>query len=124
MISYYFDLSDKTCKEAVDVFENCLESVMTGEKCLKCRSNFYISQIDNLCYSNEEKGTFYKCEMTTMDGKQCFQCIDGYYTGLKDFKCTEAYVCLYSDDEHIFVVVQKLTKTFLYQLCISMCYIV
>ena len=98
---YYFDLSDKTCKEAVDVFENCLESVMTGEKCLKCRSNFYISQIDNLCYSNEEKGTFYKCEMTTMDGKQCFQCIDGYYTGLKDFKCTEAYVCLYSDDEHI-----------------------
>ena len=98
--NYYFDLSDKTCKKAKDQFSNCLESNSLGEKCLICRNNYYLSSIDNLCYSNEEKGTFYKCAMSTMDGKLCSQCIQGYYTGLKDYKCTKAYVCLYSDEDH------------------------
>ena len=100
-INYYFDLSDKTCKEARGKFSNCLESDINGENCLKCRSNYYKSQIDNLCYSNEEKGKFYKCEISTLNGEECLKCIDGYYSGLKDNKCTEAYVCLYSDEDHI-----------------------
>jgi hypothetical protein len=98
---YYFDLSDKTCKEAKDKFSNCLESTSLGERCLKCRNDYYMSAVDNLCYSNKEKGKFYKCAMSTMDGKECYQCIDGYYTGLKDNKCTKAYVCLHSDEDHI-----------------------
>lgn len=98
---YYFDLSDKTCKEANEQFSNCLESDSLGEKCLTCRKNFYKSYVDNLCYSNEEKGTFYKCALTTMDGKKCIQCIEGFYSGLEDYKCTQAYVCLYSDEDHI-----------------------
>ena len=98
---YYFDLSDRTCKEAIGLFRNCLESNMLGELCLTCRSDYYKKATDNLCYSNQEKGTFYKCALTTMDGEKCDQCIDGYYSALKDYKCTEAYVCLYSDDDHI-----------------------
>ena len=98
--NYYFDLSDKTCKEATDVFSNCLESTSNGEICLKCRDNYYISLLDNLCYSNEEKGAFYKCAIS-LDGEKCYQCIDGYHTGLKDNKCTEGYVCLYSNEDHI-----------------------
>ena len=98
--NYYFDLSDKTCKVADGIFSNCLESKATGEKCLKCRNNFYISLVDDLCYSNEEKGPFYKCAMS-IDGKQCYQCIEGFYTGLKDSKCTQGYVCLYSNEDHI-----------------------
>ena len=74
---------------------------MEGSKCHKCRSKYYLSLVDNMCYSNEEKGTFYKCELSTMDGKQCDKCIEGYYTGLKDSKCTEGYVCLYSDEDHV-----------------------
>ena len=74
---------------------------MEGEKCNKCRKNYYLSLIDYLCYSNEEKGKFYKCEISTMNGEECYKCIDGYYSGLKDNKCTEAYVCLYSNEEHI-----------------------
>lgn len=99
--NYFFDLSDKSCKESTGPFVNCFESNMEGTRCNKCRSNYYISLVDYMCYSNEEKGTFYKCEMSTMDGSKCDKCIDGYYTGLKDYKCTEGYVCLYSDDEHI-----------------------
>ena len=99
--NYYFDLSDKTCKESTNNFLNCLESNMEGEKCNKCRKNYYLSLIDYLCYSNEEKGKFYKCEISTMNGEECYKCIDGYYSGLKDNKCTEAYVCLYSNEEHI-----------------------
>lgn len=99
--NYYFDLSDKTCKESTNQFANCLESNMEGNKCHKCRSKYYLSLVDNMCYSNEEKGTFYKCELSTMDGKQCDKCIEGYYTGLKDSKCTEGYVCLYSDEDHV-----------------------
>ena len=97
---YYFDLSDKTCKKAVDNFENCLESKSLGDKCLKCRKDYYISLVDDLCYSNKEKGKLYKCDIS-LDGKQCYQCKEGYYSGLKDFKCTKAYVCLHSDDDHV-----------------------
>ena len=98
--NYYFDLSDKTCKEANGIFNNCLESKISGEKCLTCRKNYYISLLDDLCYSNEEKGKFYKCKIS-LDGKECFECIEGYHYGLTDHKCTEAYVCLYSDEDHI-----------------------
>ena len=98
---YYFDLSDKTCKEATGVFDHCLESNSIGDICLKCRDDYYKSAVDNLCYSNQEKGTFYKCALSTMDGKECYQCIDGYHYGLQDNKCTQAYVCLYSNEDHV-----------------------
>ena len=95
---YFYDEESKTCKIGKDNFENC-KSGKASSHCEICKEDFYINQIDNLCYSNKEQGNFYKCSKTDSTGEYCIECKKDYYLGDKDNKCTLIEGCVESENE-------------------------
>ena len=96
---YYYNKKGKNCKLAEGKFENC-KSGNENNNCDKCRDEFYLSIKDYLCYSNSEKGPFYKCAYSDSKEEKCTQCIDGYYLGYLDDKCTTIDGCDLSENEN------------------------
>ena len=94
---YYYEIFNKKCLLSKNNFNNC--AFGTEEKCLLCNEDFYLNQKDDLCYSNIEKGKFYKCELTDYLGEYCQTCIDNYHIGNLDKKCTNIRGCEMVDNE-------------------------
>lgn len=94
---FYYNKKDRNCLMAEGKFENCMYGY-EGRYCEKCKQGFYINRDDDLCYSNKEKGPFYKCEIGS--GDICIKCIDDYYLGYSDNKCTKAEYCDIVEDEN------------------------
>ena len=91
--NFYYNINSLKCEKINnDKFKNC-KSSFNGTQCDFCKSNYYLSLVDHLCYNNEEKGNLYKCVITDDTGKLCYQCEKGYYWGVKDFKCSKIEGC-------------------------------
>ena len=98
---FYYDRFDKICKESIDNFINCKRNAVWEQtQCGACKNNFYLSQLDYLCYDNTQPGPFYKCQVSDFYGELCYFCVDGYYLGRIDFNCTKIEGCLKSLDEN------------------------
>ena len=95
--NYYYNIEEKKCIKGEDDFENC--KLGDSKLCFTCKNDFYLNQTDHLCYSNKEKGKYYKCGKTDLDGEKCLACIDGYYLGDKDNKCSKVEGCILSENE-------------------------
>ena len=97
---FYYDCFDKICKESVDNFINCKRNAVWEQtQCFACKNNFYLSQLDYLCYDNTQPGPFYKCEKSDFYGRLCMTCIEGYFIGRDDSNCTKIEGCLMSLNE-------------------------
>ena len=99
--NYCYNQREKKCFLSEDIFTNCRVANEILSHCFLCKSDFYLNQTDNLCYSNKEKGDFYKCEITNYNSKNCFRCIKGYYMGYKYNRCSSINGCEYSEDDNI-----------------------
>ena len=98
--NYYYDKLDKACKPVEsDSFKNCKYSDDLGEKCEFCKSDYYIKLSDNLCYSNTEKGQFYKC-VKSETGQYCSKCEKNFYLGNGDYQCSNAEGCYKSNENN------------------------
>ena len=97
--NYCYNQREQKCFFADNELQNCKIVTYYPNKCFLCKKDFYLNQTDNLCYSNNEKGDFYKCEITNYNAKECFRCIEGYYLGYKYHRCTIINGCEYSEDE-------------------------
>ena len=97
--NYCYNQREQKCFFADNELQNCKIVTYYPNKCFLCKKDFYLNQTDNLCYSNIEKGDFYKCEITNYNSKECFRCIEGYYLGYKYHRCTIINGCEYSEDE-------------------------
>ena len=97
--NYYYDKNNRTCRIAEGNFTNC-KSANNEEYCQECKNDFYLNQIDHLCYSNKEKGDFYKCALSTISGEHCMTCIENYYLSTIDKKCTTVEGCQISENEN------------------------
>ena len=97
--NYYYDRNDNKCKIAQGNFTNC-KYIYNGKNCEKCKKDFYLNKKDYNCYSNKEKGKFYKCEITDYYGNICSFCIDGYYLGYKYNSCTKIIGCEISEEDN------------------------
>ena len=98
--TYYYDRNSNKCRVAQGDLANCKYNyIYAGQKCEKCKKDFYLNKTDNICYSNKEKGEFYKCETTDYYGNICSSCIDGYYFGYKYNLCTKIVGCEKTDEE-------------------------
>ena len=90
--NYIYNRKSMKCEEITNEnFKNCRSS-SDGTECDYCKANYYLSLVDHLCYSNEEKGNLYKCAISS-DGKICSQCVANYYLGEKDKKCSKNLGC-------------------------------
>ena len=98
--NYYFDKKQRKCIKAEGNFQNC-KSSYSEFYCDNCKNDYYLNFTDDLCYSNKEKGLFYKCAKTDIYAEYCGKCIDGYYLGVKDSKCTSMEGCALSEDDNI-----------------------
>ena len=96
---YFYDTESNKCIIGEDIFANC-KSGNASSYCEICKEDFYINQVDNLCYSNKESGPFYKCSKTDLNGEYCTECIEGFYLGDKDNKCTLIEGCVLSENEN------------------------
>ena len=96
---YCYNKITKQCFFAENQLKNCKIAYVIADKCFSCKNDFYLNQTDNLCYSNKEKGNFYKCEITNYNAEKCFRCIDGYYLGYKYNRCSFIHGCEYSEDD-------------------------
>ena len=96
---YFYDTGSNKCIIGEDIFSNC-KSGNASLYCEICKEDFYINQVDNLCYSNKESGPFYKCSKTDLNGEYCTECIEGFYLGDKDNKCTLIEGCVLSENEN------------------------
>ena len=99
-LNYYYNYNTMKCLNATEKFINCKSSDYDGVNCSVCRDNFYLSQIDHLCYNNSEKNIFYKCERTDINGTFCDSCINGYFLGEKDKLCSKIEGCSISENEN------------------------
>ena len=95
----YYSKRNKTCLIAEGYFENC-KSGYDDWICDECKNDFYLNQSDYSCYSNEEKGDFYKCARTQTGIDICSECIEGYYLGEIDNKCSKIKGCDISENEN------------------------
>ena len=96
---FYYNKEGKNCQKAEGKFENCKSGNQNGN-CEKCKDDFYLNRKDYLCYSNIEKGPFYKCSYTDSNEEICTECIDNYYLGNLDNKCTTIEGCDLSENEN------------------------
>ena len=99
-LNYYYNINTMQCLKETEKFKNCKYSDYNGIKCAGCRDNFYLSQIDNLCYDNSENNIFYKCAKTDINGTFCESCINDYFLGEKDKLCSKIEGCLISENEN------------------------
>ena len=81
-------------------FENCKIADDKGRICTSCRNDFYLNLTNNLCFSNQEFGKFYKCQTSSdvsITTDICLKCYPGYYLGYEDRKCTHSFGCYTSN---------------------------
>ena len=97
--NYCYNQLTKKCFIGENKYENCKVTNYLADRCYSCKDDFYFNQTDYLCYSNKEKGDFYKCEITNYYYRRCFRCIKGYYLGYKYYRCSIINGCEYSEDE-------------------------
>ena len=97
--NYCYNQRLNQCFLGEDKFQNCKIANEILSHCFNCKKDFYLNQTDNLCYSNKEKGDFYKCEITNYNSEKCFRCIKGYYLGYKYNRCSIIRGCEFSEDE-------------------------
>ena len=97
--NYCYNKITKNCFLAENKLKNCKVAYVFSDHCFSCKSDYYLNQTDNLCYSNKEKGSFYKCEITNYNAEKCFRCINGYYLGYKYNRCSIINGCEYSEDD-------------------------
>ena len=93
---YYFSKTDKICKVAEGIYENC-KNGNDNNNCLNCKDGYYLKKKEYLCFSNNVEGQFYKCSESSFYGDLCIKCDKGYYLGL-DYKCSNITGCVYSED--------------------------
>ena len=98
--NYYFNKSSNKCEIEKENFKNCKLTTYDGDICGMCKDDFYYNKSDHLCYSNKEKGKFYKCAYTFNNGEYCIRCIKGYYLGYIDHKCSNIEGCEISENEN------------------------
>ena len=98
--NYYFDRAKRKCIKAEGIFNNC-KSGHPEFLCETCKKDYYLNFTDHLCYSNEEKGLYFKCAATDIFTELCSECVEGYYLGTKDNKCTSMEGCALSEDDNI-----------------------
>ena len=110
--NYYYNNTQRECIKAEGNFINC-KSIDTYELCQECRNDYYLNQTDKLCYTNKEKGDFYKCALTTPSGEKCMTCQKNYYLGTIDNKCTTIEGCQVSENEN------KCKQCFDYNYCLD-----
>lgn len=96
---YYFNATSNKCLVGEGNLANCKEASLSSH-CELCKDDFYLNQNDYLCYSNKEKGDFYKCQRTDETGEKCEECINEYYLGEKDNKCSKVEGCALSENEN------------------------
>ena len=97
---YYYSKKYKKCYESNNsTYNNCKYSCDQLEKCCKCKDNFYLRNNDSLCFTNLEKGIFYKCAESDWDGKFCWECAEPYYLGTEDHLCSLADNCAIIENE-------------------------
>ena len=97
---YFYSFPEKICKISKDDFMNCRYS--TWDQCDSCKDNFYLLKPEKKCYSNIEKGIFYKCKMSDKNGEYCTECEKGYYLTTGDEKiCVKMRGCKIAEDENI-----------------------
>ncbi|ELP90329.1 protein kinase domain containing protein, partial [Entamoeba invadens IP1] len=78
---YYFDKTTESCEQCDD---NCLTCIEKSTKCLKCKSNFFISNYH--CFTNQDLEEV--CDQYAEFGSGCVACKEGYYReGLNCFFC-------------------------------------
>ena len=97
--NYCYNKVTKKCFIGEDKYKNCKQSNYIADRCEICKQDFYLNQTDNLCYSNQAKGDFYKCEITNYNASKCFRCINGYYMGYKYYRCSINEGCEYTEDD-------------------------
>ena len=93
---YYYNREKNACMLQEGNFKNC--RIANDKYCENCNRDFYINQIDHLCYSNQEKNDYYKCAI--MNGDFCIQCINEYFLGVIDHKCSKVQYCDVSENEN------------------------
>lgn len=99
--NYYLNLKNQTCMVAEGIFKNCKLSNDEGQLCHICKSNFYNSRLDYLCYDNTDiSSIFYKCLYTDRNGEICNKCVDNYFLSLEDNLCSKNEGCLISKNEN------------------------
>ena len=101
--NYYYDKTDKRCKIAEGNFINC-NATYNREYCDACKNDFYLNKTDKICYSNKERGKYYKCTVadyySDYSDYSCSSCIEGYYLGSKYNLCNKIEGCEKSDEEN------------------------
>ena len=99
--NYYYDRTDRSCKIAEGNFTNC-NATYNGKYCDLCKKDFYLNKTDKICYSNKERGNYYKCAVADFHFSDfsCISCIDGYYYGDKYNLCNKIEGCEKSEEEN------------------------
>ena len=98
--NYYYSEVKRACLLAENNYENCKIVQGLDEHCTLCKNNFYINKTDNLCYSNEEFGPFYKCLYTDLSGSLCACCIEDYFYSYDSNLCSKLDGCKLLKDEN------------------------
>ena len=96
---FYYNKNNKKCENAEGIFQNCKYGNGTTY-CERCKDDFYLNKTDYLCYSNKEKGIFYKCAVTDPNAEYCYICTNNYNIGDIDHKCTNVEGCDLSENEN------------------------
>ena len=98
--NYYYEVKNRTCVLAENEYKNCKKVNSYDNHCSSCKNNFYLNKTDNLCYSNEEFGPFYKCSYTDYSGQICVSCIEDYYYSYDNNICSKFEGCSALKDEN------------------------
>ena len=96
---YYYNKKYKKCFEYNSTYNNCKSSCIQLDQCCECRENFYLRGNDSLCFSNLEKGPFYKCLYSEFEGNYCWECVEPYFLGVEDHLCSLADNCAFTENE-------------------------
>ena len=96
---YFYSKKYKQCYEYNSTYNNCKYSCDQLEQCCKCKDDYYLRNNDSLCFSNLEKGPFYKCMDSSFEGDYCWDCVDPYYLGTDDHLCSLADNCAITENE-------------------------
>ena len=99
--NYYFEKNTQKCILSEGKYINCKYGY-NDLYCFRCKDNFYLNLIDNLCYDNTNiSDKFYKCMVKDYHSDFCNSCIEGYFIGYIDHKCSLDEGCDKSENENI-----------------------
>lgn len=92
---YFYVLANSCVKEEDDDnIKNCkiTTSGYKKKECAECKNNYYLSYNINInfsnCYSNKNKGPFYKCKFSNENDTECSECINDFYLSSEDHFCS------------------------------------